>query len=570
VTGVPAIGVSLESAVAEHVRPGDSIVVSVGQHRWSALLREVARQYWDRDPGFELIMPTLGTLTALLLHRPLVRRVVTAYSGDAFPTYGPNPIFTAAYRDGVEVEHWSFLTLAARLEAAARGLAAMVTRSVAGSSMAGNDGYVEVDGGPGVGPVSLVTALPADVAVVHAPVADTEGNLAAAPPLLDGPWGAFAARRGVIATVERIIPDISPWQHYTRIPGHRVLAVVAAPHGAHPGGVYAPGLPVTSYLEDIEFGAAARTAARGDFAAWARRWCLEVPEHADYLAAVGADRLAALSWAGDRPPAGLDTVAPAAMATGAAAQPITAAGGPTAWEAAAVHAARYVADLPPSSTVLAGAGVANLAAWLGHALATGRGTRLHLAAEIGLWDYRPEPGNPFVFNAANFPTARMATDLQTVLGLLIPGPGTRSVAVVGAGQLDRYGNINTTRLADGRHLVGSGGGNDVASGADECLVVTLLRPRRTPERLPYVTGPGRAVRRVCTDLGVLARDPDRGELVLVAVPGGPGDRTARIRRATGSCGWPLRVAREVADLPAPTGAELDILRGYDPARWFLG
>jgi acyl CoA:acetate/3-ketoacid CoA transferase alpha subunit len=42
--------------------------------------------------------------------------VVTAYSGNSFPSYSPNPIFQRAYESGdVEVEHWSILTLAQRL-----------------------------------------------------------------------------------------------------------------------------------------------------------------------------------------------------------------------------------------------------------------------------------------------------------------------------------------------------------------------------------------------------------------------------------------------------------------------
>ena len=85
-------------------------------------------------------MTSLGALGALFFRGGLVRKVVTAYSGNSFPTYTPNPVFRQAYESGdVEVEHWSILTLTQRLEAAARGLPAAVTGSLVGSSMAEND-----------------------------------------------------------------------------------------------------------------------------------------------------------------------------------------------------------------------------------------------------------------------------------------------------------------------------------------------------------------------------------------------------------------------------------------------
>ena len=78
-------------------------------------------QFWGTDPGFTLVMTSLGALGGVFFRGGLVRKVVTAYSGNSFPTYTPNPIFRQAYESGeVEVEHWSILTLSQRLEAAAR------------------------------------------------------------------------------------------------------------------------------------------------------------------------------------------------------------------------------------------------------------------------------------------------------------------------------------------------------------------------------------------------------------------------------------------------------------------
>jgi acyl CoA:acetate/3-ketoacid CoA transferase beta subunit len=162
----------------------------------------------------------------------------------------------------------------------------------------------------------------------------------------------------------------------------------------------------------------------------------------------------------------------------------------------------------------------------------------------------------------------MTADARTVLGMLVGGPTTTTIGCLGAAQVDRAGNLNSTQLSPERFLVGSGGGNDVASRAAECLAVTLLRPGRTPERVGYVTGPGERVRTVVTDLGVL-RKADGDELRLAAVPAGSEPVAERVRRAVQACGWPLDTEREVGELAPVSAAEVAVLRGWDRHRWFL-
>src|SRR5213592_2423120 len=161
---------SLADAVAQHIRAGDVLHPVVGHARWSAATREVVRQWWQRDPQFTFIMLSLSSLGALFFRGGLVRKVITGYSGDTFPNFTPNPVFARAYESGeVEVEHWSFLAFAQRLEAAARGLPAVVTRSIAGSSMESNAGYACVESP--FGEVGLLSPLQPDVALLHAPIA---------------------------------------------------------------------------------------------------------------------------------------------------------------------------------------------------------------------------------------------------------------------------------------------------------------------------------------------------------------------------------------------------------------
>ena len=552
------VGLTLEEAVGRHVQVGDTLHVLCGHCRWTAAAREVVRQHWGRDPGFTLVMVSLSSLGALFFRGGLVRKVVTTYSGDSFPTYTPNPVFQQGYADGLEVEHWSILTFAQRLEAAARGLPAVVTGSLQGSSMADNEAFATV--GTPFGPVGLVAPLVPDVTLVHGALADRAGNVALSEPLLEGVWGAWAARRGVVATVERVVDDLQGFGPRVRIPAHRVLAVVEAPFGAHPGGCYAPGLPVDSYGEDVGFWVDARQATRGDFDAWVRHWVLEPQTHDEYLARVGPERLAWLQARTD----------PESWRQDVAAHPVDEDAAVTDWETAAVHAGREVRaviDDLGADAVLAGAGVANLAAWVAVDAARAAGSPVELTAELGMLGYRPTPADPYIFNHRTFPSTPLLADASTVLGMVVGGPGTRTIACLGAAQVDRDGNLNSTTIPGGPFLVGSGGANDVASRAAACVVVALARPDRLVERVGYVTSPGATVRSVVTERGMLRRHD--GVLRIAAVAAGPEPAEQRARDFAASCGWDVEIARQVEELAPVSRGEVLALRRYDPERLFL-
>jgi acyl CoA:acetate/3-ketoacid CoA transferase beta subunit len=288
---------------------------------------------------------------------------------------------------------------------------------------------------------------------------------------------------------------------------------------------------------------------------------LDVDGQDSYVALLGDDRVATLrakadpdSWRVDEAAFPPDTAAP-----------------PNRWEVAAVYGARHLAERVRAlgaHAVLAGAGVANLSAWLGVARARSSGCDVQLTAEIGLWGYDPTPGDPFVLNHRNFPRSTMLGDAGLVLGTMVGGPGTTTVACLGGAQVDRFGNVNSTLVPGGPFLVGSGGGNDVASVAAEAVVVATLTRDRTPPECGYVTSPGRNVGALVTDLGTLEKG-DGDELVLTAVPAGESALEERIEAARTACGWDLAVAGDVRELSAPTADEVAALRRWDPRGWFL-
>ena len=340
-----------------------------------------------------------------------------------------------------------------------------------------------------------------------------------------------------------------------------MLAVVEAPFGAHPGGCYAPGLPVAGYGEDIPFWIDAAAAARQDFDAWVRECVLGPPDHGAYLRRLGDDRLIGLRLLAD----------PESWQRDADAHPVPVDEPVSDWEVAASLGAREVAASVAeyrADAVLAGAGVANLAAWVAVARARAAGGPVQLTAELGLWGYTPTPADPYIFNHRVFPGTSLLADASTVLGMVMGGPGTTTVGCLGAAEVDQHGYLNSTRLGDGRFLVGSGGANDVASRATACVVVTLGRPRRLPATVAYVTSPGARVTSVVTDRGVLRRID--GRLQVAAVPAGSDPFDERVRALVGLLRmgrrrWPRRGR-------ARPGGRTEVLelREFDRRRQFLG
>jgi glutaconate CoA-transferase subunit B len=152
--------------------------------------------------------------------------------------------------------------------------------------------------------------------------------------------------------------------------------------------------------------------------------------------------------------------------------------------------------------------------------------------------------------------------------------GRIDIGFLGAAQIDRFGNLNTTVVGPYERpvtrLPGAGGAPEIAGAARETIVVLRHGSRAFVGQLDFVTSVGFAAggrsrealgltgggpSRVITDLGVLTPDPESRELVLRAVHAGVEIDT--VIRATG---WPLRVAPDVTVLEPPQPHELSILR----------
>jgi glutaconate CoA-transferase subunit B len=154
-------------------------------------------------------------------------------------------------------------------------------------------------------------------------------------------------------------------------------------------------------------------------------------------------------------------------------------------------------------------------------------------------------------------------------------PGRVDVGFLGAAQLDRFGNINTTVIGgDYRdpkvRLPGAGGAPEIAASCREVFMIVRQTPRAFVERVDFVTSlgfgrgkgdreelglKGRGPRLVITDLGVLRPDPDTCELTLTQLHPGVDLATARAKT-----GWDLKTSPDLATTDRPTDRELAALR----------
>jgi glutaconate CoA-transferase subunit B len=170
-------------------------------------------------------------------------------------------------------------------------------------------------------------------------------------------------------------------------------------------------------------------------------------------------------------------------------------------------------------------------------------------------------------------TADAVVSVPEIFAYWLQG-GRISVGFLGAAQLDRYGNINSTVIGTYEEptvrLPGAGGAPEIAASAGEVIVIMRQTPRTFVERCDFRTsvgfgdGPGAREKLglrgagptvVITDLGVLRPGPATCELVLTELHPG-----VTIDDAVAATGWELRVAEHVGITEAPTALELATLR----------
>jgi glutaconate CoA-transferase, subunit B len=207
--------------------------------------------------------------------------------------------------------------------------------------------------------------------------------------------------------------------------------------------------------------------------------------------------------------------------------------------------------------------------------------RNHAPRAVGLYEngvIREAPARELLYTMGDPPNLRGATQcgqMLDVMGLL--QQGRVNVGFLGAAEVDRFGNLNSTwgdRGGTSQRLPGSGGACDIACLAQRTVVLLVHDRSRFRERVGHITSPGNGrgdgwrisqglpprsgPSALITTLGVLRFGSD-GEAFLASVHPG-----IRVEDVLANTEWTLRVADDLATTPAPSASELAAMRELDP------
>jgi glutaconate CoA-transferase subunit B len=224
--------------------------------------------------------------------------------------------------------------------------------------------------------------------------------------------------------------------------------------------------------------------------------------------------------------------------------------------------------------VFVGVGLPNIACNLARRTVA---PELELVYESGVYGARPARlplsiGDPTLVSGAT-----LACPMPDLFMYYLQG-GRIEVAFLGAAQIDRFGNLNTTVIGDYHRpkvrLPGSGGACEIAIHAQKIFLIMPLSRRAFVDKIDFCTSPGnppdggRAAlgipgagpRLVVTDKAIFRFDDQSGEMVLSSVHPG-----VTVEEVQAEVGWPLKIGNgDRGEMPKttepPTAEELRMIR----------
>lgn len=205
--------------------------------------------------------------------------------------------------------------------------------------------------------------------------------------------------------------------------------------------------------------------------------------------------------------------------------------------------------------------------------------RTHAPNAIGLFEngvIRSTPAAELIYTMADPPNILGATQCLDMLGVMsLLQSGRVHLGFLGAAEVDRFGNLNSTQVTGNKGMVrlpGSGGACDIASLAQRFVVLLEHSRQRLPEKVSYITSPGfgegngwregvglprGGPSAVITTKAVLCFGEDREAYLASVHPG------VQVEDVLANTGWKLRVSAKLTQTPEPNAAELKAIREYD-------
>jgi glutaconate CoA-transferase subunit B len=206
--------------------------------------------------------------------------------------------------------------------------------------------------------------------------------------------------------------------------------------------------------------------------------------------------------------------------------------------------------------------------------------KTHAPNAVGLFEngvIRTTPSPELIYTMADPPNIKGATQCLDMMGVMaLLQSGRVNLGFLGAAEVDKYGNLNSTQVEGKNGMVrlpGSGGACDIASLAHRFVALLEHSRHRLPEKVSYITSPGNGhgpgwrkkvglprggPSAVITTKCVLRFDNQSGQAFVSTLH--PEVTVEDIKTNTG---WNVDVAPDVKNTPEPTAEELQAIREYD-------
>ncbi|HKT51345.1 MAG TPA: CoA-transferase [Candidatus Angelobacter sp.] len=206
--------------------------------------------------------------------------------------------------------------------------------------------------------------------------------------------------------------------------------------------------------------------------------------------------------------------------------------------------------------------------------------KTHAPNAVGLFEngvIRTTPSPELIYTMADPPNIKGATQCLDMMGVMaLLQSGRVNLGFLGAAEVDKYGNLNSTQVEGKNGMVrlpGSGGACDIASLAHRFVALLEHSRHRLPERVSYVTSPGNGQgpgwrksvglprggpSAVITTKCVLRFDSQSGQAFVSTLH--PEVSADDVKANTG---WDVKIPPEIKTTPEPTATELQAIREYD-------
>lgn len=246
-------------------------------------------------------------------------------------------------------------------------------------------------------------------------------------------------------------------------------------------------------------------------------------------------------------------------------------------ELMAVAGARELQDRQVVAVGLGLPVVASFLAKLSHA------PHMTMLFELGVIDPEPIHCGVGLADPRVWYRSKVFSSFVDILGTILH-KGRVDVGFLGGLEVDRFGNLNTTLLGDPegkfKHMVGSGGANDIASCANKTIIIIRHEARKLMNAISFITSPGYMTggdsrdkaglrggpERVITDKAIFGFHPETKEMMLLSIH--PGNT---LEDVLDTMGFKPVITKPLPFTEPPSIDQLRLIReSIDPQRIYMG